>query len=258
MRFFEDTNVITKIYTVLDLTWEKQSVKTKADNRFFHALSIRLEGDSTLSNKNKNFHLSLKKNDLLFMPKKTEYERSGNVRERVIVVHFDALHTYPLPEVFTPSDPIVFLRYFDSLFKTWKKKDIGYAYECIVILNKIMKNILLQQAEKELHADGYGYIVQPAVNYIKENFTNNDFTMEDLARLCHVSTVYFRKIFRQIYGTSPLDYVNDMRLDYATELLAANYYSIEEIAEKCGIPNPKYFSTLYKKKRGVSPSLISR
>ena len=53
---------------------------------------------------------------------------------------------------------------------------------------------------------------------------------------------------------SPVRFVTKMRIDYAKELLAANRRSVSEIAEMCGFSNAYYFSNVFKKQTGFSPS----
>lgn len=55
-------------------------------------------------------------------------------------------------------------------------------------------------------------------------------------------------------NVSPLKYLNDLKINYAIGLLKTGYYTIEEIADLSGFNDPKYFSTLYKKRFGVPPS----
>ena len=71
-----------------------------------------------------------------------------------------------------------------------------------------------------------------------------------------MSDTYFRKLFFQNFKTTPLKYINKLKLEYAKELLCSNYYTIEEVSEKCGFENINYFSTFIKKQTGVPPSRL--
>ena len=64
----------------------------------------------------------------------------------------------------------------------------------------------------------------------------------------------FRRIFEKCIGQKPLDYLNKLRIDYAKELLQSGFYNIESVAAMCGFRDPKYFSTVFKRVRGISPS----
>ena len=79
--------------------------------------------------------------------------------------------------------------------------------------------------------------------------------MDQLAVQCGMSSTYFRKQFSSVFHTTPLKYINQLRLTYAEELLQSDYYTIEEIAEKCGFNNINYFSLFIKKQTGYPPSV---
>ena len=70
----------------------------------------------------------------------------------------------------------------------------------------------------------------------------------ELARMCGVSQVYFRKLFKLRYGTSPKQYINALRLETAAQLLQSQLYSVSEVSEKSGFTDPKYFTKLFTKR----------
>lgn len=76
----------------------------------------------------------------------------------------------------------------------------------------------------------------------------------DLARRCHVSTSYFRAIFRDVTGLPPRQYLNRMRVVRAVELLSREGLSVSATAERVGIYDPNYFSRLCKQLTGYPPS----
>ena len=68
-----------------------------------------------------------------------------------------------------------------------------------------------------------------------------------------MSDTYFRKLFVQEHHITPQCYINRLRLEMATELLRTGYYSVSEVAERCGFNSACYFSTFIKKETGLSP-----
>ena len=68
-----------------------------------------------------------------------------------------------------------------------------------------------------------------------------------------ISEVYFRKIFKKIYKVSPNKYINNLRLEYASQLLQSGLYRIYEISELSGFTDVKYFAKCFKEKYGISP-----
>ena len=95
--------------------------------------------------------------------------------------------------------------------------------------------------------------IRPALEYIANNY-NQNIKNDVLANLCNLSTVYFRKLFTEIMGNSPISYVHELRIKKAKEMLKSDYGSITDIAESLGYLNIYDFSRTFKKYTGVSPS----
>ena len=89
---------------------------------------------------------------------------------------------------------------------------------------------------------------------MKVNIGCNRLTMAELAQMCGVSETYFRRIFLNAKGCSPIDYINNLKLSRAKELLGSGMYSISEVAEQSGFHDESYFSRFFKKQTGVAPS----
>jgi AraC-like DNA-binding protein len=77
---------------------------------------------------------------------------------------------------------------------------------------------------------------------------------KDMAKLCNISCVYFRRIFANAFGLSPIKYVNNLKIERAKELLRSRLYSVTEVCEIAGFSDPAYFCRLFKKEVGVTPS----
>ena len=71
--------------------------------------------------------------------------------------------------------------------------------------------------------------------------------------MCFVSEAYFRKLFKKLYSVSPKQYVINLRLETAAQLLQSQLYSVNEVGDRSGFTDPKYFAKLFKSKYGCSP-----
>ena len=110
----------------------------------------------------------------------------------------------------------------------------------VIIFNlfyKIAEQIAIQDYNKRLLLAPQK--LQSALAYFHENFTTPETNVESCAKHINTSTVYLRKIFNSSLNTSPLKYLNNLRMNYAIELLKTGYYSIEEIANLSGFYDPK-------------------
>lgn len=79
-------------------------------------------------------------------------------------------------------------------------------------------------------------------------------TSAELVRLSNYSARHFNRLFAAAYGTAPMSYLTDIRIRRACSLLRETSLSMAEIALRCGFGDPNYFSRIFRKKIGYSPS----
>ena len=91
------------------------------------------------------------------------------------------------------------------------------------------------------------------MEYIEKNYKTN-IKNDELASLCRLSVVYFRKLFTEVTGTSPIAYIQETRIKKAKEMLKSDYNSIAEISKSLGYSNIYHFSREFKKHVGIPPS----
>lgn len=91
-----------------------------------------------------------------------------------------------------------------------------------------------------------------AVAYIENHFAE-ELSVDELASLAGMSVRHFRRLFQDVYNTSPVRYINSLRIQAAKRLLLNSDLSITDIAMHCGFVNGNYFSTRFKKATGQSP-----
>ena len=99
--------------------------------------------------------------------------------------------------------------------------------------------------------------IEPAVLYIHQNYSSGDINVGYLAALCNMSETYFRVNFKKVYGTSPVKYIRNLRIERAKELLLSHMYTSADVALLSGFNDEAYFSREFKKITGVCPSKYS-
>ncbi len=92
-----------------------------------------------------------------------------------------------------------------------------------------------------------------AEEWIKAHF-EEPITLEDVAEHVSLSPYYFSKIFKERLNKSFVDYVTDLRVGKAKELLSTTDKPLKEISQLVGYKDPNYFSRVFKKRMGVTPS----
>lgn len=99
--------------------------------------------------------------------------------------------------------------------------------------------------------------IEPALAYLeKKQLPENG--VAQLAQLCHMSEVSFRKKFRQYAGMPPSAYILKQKLQHAKRLLRSGLYSVAEAARGAGFDDPSYFSKVFKKHTGLLPGEYMR
>lgn len=115
---------------------------------------------------------------------------------------------------------------------------------------RLVENI---RARNESQPDDAKDFVDKATNLILGHISDSDFNIDQLCREMAMSRTVFYLKLKTYTGKSPQDFIKVIRLEKASTLLRSGK-SVSEVAELIGFDNPKYFSTVFKKYFGVSPS----
>ncbi len=246
--FFDVNSINFDIISVLSLNWESRN--EKSGERPYHALSYRIRGNADFIHEKGTTHTET--GEIIFVPAYYEYFQQAK-EESLIVIHLDSAMQLPKAiKIFHPRNPQYFQRKFQELYSTWTLKQYGYEYECKSIFYRILSKI-----EQELSESNFSRTESLLVNaqeYIHENFTDKNLSVDFLAHMCGMSDTYFRRLFVKKFSVTPLKYINHLRSDYAKELLLSGYYNVTQVAEKCGFDNIQHFSSFIKKETGKNPS----
>jgi len=92
-----------------------------------------------------------------------------------------------------------------------------------------------------------------AASYFNENY-NRDINIEEYAVSRGMSVSCFIRNFKKFTGTTPMQFITSIRITNAQMLLETTNYAVNEIARIVGYDNPLYFSRLFHKQKGCSPS----
>lgn len=95
--------------------------------------------------------------------------------------------------------------------------------------------------------------LKDVLGYIRKNIDKN-ITLEELADVSGMSPRYFCRVFKSMTGRTPIEYVNYYRVETACQMLITTGESVTDIALNCGFNDMSYFSKIFKKLKGISPS----
>ena len=97
--------------------------------------------------------------------------------------------------------------------------------------------------------------IEPTLRYLRQNI-NHSLTLDDIANHANLSKPHFSRIFKNQTGYSPMDYFIHMKIQRASSMLILTDKTVREIALAVGYDDPYYFSRLFKKVIGQSPSAV--
>ena len=145
-------------------------------------------------------------------------------------------------------------RFLDTAY-IWEGKNPLYAVKCRCLMSEIIYDLLRSSLpqNKSPHSDK----LEAARTFIQANFRGK-INIEELAKRMGLSVSYFRKLFTSAYGQSPQQYIITLRINTAYDLLESGEVNVGEAAELSGFDDIYYFSALFKKQTGISPSKVAQ
>lgn len=141
---------------------------------------------------------------------------------------------------------------FENLHRLWFAKRLGWSiavrgelYSLIFeYFDVALGNLFVSDTEKQL---------KKAMNLL--NILNLDMTCAELAEECGFSESHFRRLWKEWYGVSPMEYKKELRVQCAKILLSYDTYTnIKQVAESVGYDDPNYFARIFKQSVGMSPT----
>ena len=99
-----------------------------------------------------------------------------------------------------------------------------------------------------------GKIAEEAAAYITENIHLSSLSVDSLAIKFSTSRSTLYREFKNTFNLSPIEYINKLKMEEAIKMLTNNSYSVKSISYSLGFNNPMYFSNVFKKYTGMSPT----
>lgn len=109
-------------------------------------------------------------------------------------------------------------------------------------------SLIQQEREKQTFS-----MMDAAARYIEQNY-QRELSLEEVADYVHLNPYYFSKVFKQQTEETFIDYVTRIRIEHAKRLMSSREISLKEICYMIGYNDPNYFSRVFKKVTGITPS----
>ena len=198
--------------------------------------------------------------DILFLPQRVSYTAQVTSPEpwEHIVISFsmgeDAdLDRFPVETV----NKVVRGSRFEELFRqahaAWSQCAYGYKIQVKAIITQILFQLISENFSRLFGSNTALSSLKAAADYMEQNYMRK-ISVEELAALSGYSASHFARIFSNVYGVPPIQYLNQIRILHAKNLLRANQHTLNQIAQKCGFSNVYYFSRCFKQITGTTPA----
>lgn len=155
------------------------------------------------------------------------------------------------PFVVTAKNRDAFISAFRKASQEFLSRREGYYEVCLAMLAAVAARI---KSENAYVPSGKAEIIRPALDYAHENYADPDLAVADLAAAAGISEVYLRRLFTSVCGVKPSEYITNLRLNRAKELLKSETCGVGEAAALSGFGDVYHFSRLFKREVGVAPS----
>jgi len=138
-----------------------------------------------------------------------------------------------------------------------REKKAGYKHQLeslsTQIIIELLRNTDNNASEKMNRREiGARLSILKVVEHLHDNY-NQGFTNEELLDIANLSPYYFIRLFKKETGRTPQQYLVELKIDKAKELLSFSNYSVTEICFLCGFSEHSHFSKVFKKLTGLTP-----
>lgn len=231
--------------------------RKKAINQY--VLIYCVDGNGWYQLKGKEYQIN--KNQFFILPAGEPHIYGANESWTIYWVHFRGAHAAIFAEgMQTPQSINVAMNsrirerinIFEELLSTLHA---GQGIEDLRYASSLLHHFLasMRYLGQFRRGEGASDAIEAAIHYMQENIENR-ITLQDVLNYIGYSQSHFSSLFKKKTGESPIAYFNRLKVEYACKLLKETDLKINQICFKIGIEDSFYFSRLFSKTMGMSPS----
>lgn len=232
--------------TVAITIYSEKGKHDKMTDRATYGLSFCREGRITYIQNGREF--VSERGSAVLLPKGGCYTVRRDATGVFTVINFDCA------EFLTDTVTVIPVSNADELIADFERMKKLFCFEG----NRAQIFSIFYGMLHKLASDGTPQVLETAVRLIRSEWCDPNLTNASLAARCNMSEVYLRKLFSRYLGTSPKQYIIDMRIQRAKQLLSEGALSVSRVSEECGFSNPYHFARLFKEHSGVTPTEYRR
>lgn len=229
---------ISGLYTV----YSEKGIVERMTNRNFYGISFCKEGQITYIQNGTEYVSN--KDCVIILPKGGTYFIKRDKTGAFPVINFDCL------DFLCDTVTVIPVQNAEELIADYERMKKLFCFDG----NRAQIFSIFYGMLHKLCTDGIPHELKGAMRLIKYDYCDTSLTNEKLAAECNISEVYFRKLFTKHYGISPKQFIIELRIQRAKQMLGEGSLSVSGISEKCGFSNPYHFCRLFKQHTGTTPS----
>ncbi len=229
-----------------------------------HELYYMVKGSTTYYIGDKIFHIQ--QGDFVFIPKgilhKTDYEDNVD-HERILLNFSDQMFGNELLKVKEElcNCRVLYLQkerlpYLEALMEEIEREYYGQKEYRSVMLHLYITELLVQlcryKQDNKPQLSGMDQTLYQISKYISTNF-REEITLKELSREFSMSESHLSRKFKAYTGIGISEYITYVRITNAEKMLRETNMSVAEVARQCGYDDSNYFSTVFKRIKGVTP-----
>jgi len=153
---------------------------------------------------------------------------------------------------FVPQYPFSFIDTVERMSREWQRAEPLEKLHVKALFYQWVHEVLKQLHQQQVPLHKPDPVMQ-AVRYMHDHY-KEAITLESMASMLECNSRQFLRMFKSRMNTSPIDYLIQLRMNKAKERLLTTDFTLKEIAESVGYADSYYFSRIFKKYEGVSPT----
>lgn len=250
-RFLENDLFVTKI--VLACYVKPGAGAVVHSNRPSHGLALNLGGKKQYKFSTGET-IRVQHDDIIYLPKGSNYSVENIENGGCYAINF-LLSGEPdtPPFAIHIKNKDIFLQPFIKSVSAFQKQEYGYSEKCLRELYDILYKLKQLTYKTSYNSPKQRAIINTATAFIADNYTSKTITIHEICNICSISDTYLRRLFKNEFGISPIEYINRLRLTYAKSLIASKEYTVSEVCFMCGFNDTSYFSRAFKNFYGFPP-----
>ncbi|WP_134699229.1 AraC family transcriptional regulator [Ammoniphilus sp. YIM 78166] len=159
---------------------------------------------------------------------------------------------FPLRGMYSLQNPLPIIKVVEQLDYYWKRRGSIIQMKRKIFFQELLLLIMQDLRVQKMEGDT-NMMLDRTIDYMVNHY-QEAVALENLANIAGLSLSHYSRQFKKYMGYTPMEYLTHLRVDRAKELLILSDYRLKAVAESVGYQDEFYFSRVFKKIEGVSPT----